>query len=76
MAGRRAHRVINVPHEKLLEVRILLTPREVAEILGISKSYVYLLCEQGTLEAVRIPAKTLRIRTESVKKLLDRGSRE
>lgn len=76
MAKRGTHRVISIPHEKLLATKVLLLPGEVAEILGISKSHVYALCEQGTLEAVRIPTKTLRIKTESVKKLLDRGSQE
>lgn len=57
--------------ERILETRILLYPKEVAKILRISKSYVYALCDQGILETVRIPPKTLRIKTESVRKLIN-----
>lgn len=59
-----------MPDERLLEVKLLLRPDEVACLLSVSKSTVYRLCERGELETVRI-RNTIRIKTESLRQFLE-----
>ena len=59
-----------VPDRRLLEVKELLRPDEVANILRISLGQVYYLARLGELEAVRIRG-ALRIKSRSVLKIID-----
>ena len=54
-----------------MSVRLLLTPTEAAEALGIGRSKLYELLQTGVLESVHIGA-CRRIPTEAVLALVDR----
>ena len=58
-----------VPDRRLLEVKELLRPDEVADILRVSRSKVYFMARSGELSGVRVSG-SLRIKAESVRRLL------
>ena len=57
------------PDRRILSIKELLRPDEVADILRISISKVYYMCYVGDLEFVKIGGN-VRIRSESVKRYL------
>ena len=63
------------PDRKVLMLKELLKPDEVAAILRISRSQVYYLCNIGVLDCVKI-SSSVRIKTESVRKLLRESEQE
>jgi excisionase family DNA binding protein len=50
----------------------LLTPRQVAEALAISRPSVYRLIETGELEAVRVGSRSTRFAPEDVRRFVER----
>ena len=60
-----------VPDRRILEVKELLLPGEVANILRISKTQVYYLEKIGVLEGVRVSSNCLRIKAASVRRIID-----
>jgi|GEM_PF-3414654 len=63
------------PDWKILKLKELLKPEEVAAILRVSRSHVYYLCWIGVLEYVKIGG-CVRIKTGSVRKLLKESEKE
>jgi len=61
------------PDRKVLMLKELLKPDEVAAILRVSRSQVYYLCEIGVLESVKVGG-CVRVKTESVRNLLKQSS--
>ena len=59
---------------RILELKYLLRPDEVANILRISVSTVYELCASETLRHIKV-RKSIRIKTDSVRYLLGLGRR-
>jgi len=55
----------------LLQKKTLLRVDEAKDILRISRRQVYYLCEHGELHSVKISPRGIRIKSESVKALLD-----
>ena len=55
--------------------RILLRPVEAAEMLGLSRAQVYVLCARGLLPSVRI-GTSVRLPAESVLELIKTLQRE
>jgi len=53
----------------------LLKSQEVAEKLGVSKSYVYQLISNGELPVVRLGEKAIRIRPEDLDRFLEKSSK-
>lgn len=47
-----------------------LTSKEIAEILGISKAYVYKLLSSGIIPIVRIGKKSIRVKQEDFDKYI------
>lgn len=64
------HRMI--PDQRILEMKELLRPDEVADILRISRRLVYEMMETGELECIRIRkgGRSLRVLSRSVKEIL------
>ena len=58
------------PDRRILSMKELLRPDEVADILRISRSQVYYLCYVGELEFVKIGG-CVRIKSESVRRYID-----
>ena len=54
--------------------KLLLRPREVAEILGLSKSYIYKLLVTGVIPSVLI-GKCRRVRRDDIEKIIENGTR-
>ena len=50
----------------------LLRPRDVAATLGKSQTYVYWLIRRGTLPAIRLGPKAIRVKPEDLAALLKR----
>ncbi len=61
------------PQDNGLE-RLLLTPEEAAEVLGITRSTVYELMRMRLLRSVKIGKKYRRIPTAACRELVDRLS--
>ena len=61
-----------ISDQDILEKKVLLRPDEAARILGVSRRTIYYYCDQGILEAIKLRGP-LRIKTESVRRLLDEG---
>lgn len=51
----------------------LYRPREVAELLGLSRGEVYALCQRGLIQAVRI-GKNVRISSTELERLMTAGA--
>ncbi len=58
-----------IPDTRILELKFVLRPDEAADILRMSQSKVYELCENGTLECIRIN-RAIRIKSSGIRKLL------
>ena len=59
---------------RVLELKYLLRPDEVADILRISVSLVYELCAKGDLRFIKV-RRSVRIKTDSVRHMLGLGRR-
>jgi excisionase family DNA binding protein len=64
----------DIPDLRVLHSKALLRPEEVAAILRISQRPVYQLCEDGTLQQVKV-GKLIRISSSSILQLLPEESR-
>lgn len=58
-----------IPDERILRLKYLLRPDEVADILRICQSKVYELCAEGVIDFVKI-RKSVRIKSDSVRRLM------
>jgi len=62
-----------IDDQNILSRKLLLRPDEAADILRISRRIIYYMCEDGTLETIKIRG-ALRIKSESVRRLLNAKS--
>jgi len=59
-----------IPDRRIIEVKELLRPDEVANILRISRSTVYFMINTGELEAVKVNGK-YRVKASCVRRIID-----